>query len=190
MLLVSSGSYLSLYRIPELRPVHDDSSSDPVDTVRLAAQYPCADAVDDNQIWDMLCPHFDGRIASYTFSEEDALIILPPPGESADECVRYVVDGPCSMGYSRAIGSTEWIDQQPMRLECFNHYTRSDGHAGYRRLGHSAPHPLHTVSISLLGQDGRADDLSWDEESGRISVIFSPFDNRESREMLLVYMIS
>jgi hypothetical protein len=190
MILVSAGLYLCLHRIPELRPVCDGSTDGPVVSMPLATHFSGA-SVNDNPIWNMLCPHFDGRLATYTFSEEDALLILPPPGESQDKCVRYVVDGPCSMGYSRAIGCMNFIDQQPMELECFTHYTRSDRHVGYRRLGRTeAPHPLQTVTIPLLGQDGRVEDLSWDEESGRISVIFSPLGDRGVREMLLLYMIS
>lgn len=186
MILVSVGSYLSLHRIPELQPVCDDDTSEPVVSVPLATHLPGNDL-----IWNMLCPHFDGRLATYTFTEEDALFILPPPGESEDECVRYVVHGPCSMGYSRAIGCMDFFHQEPMQLQCFTHYTRSDRNAGYGRLGRTeAPHPLHIVTIPLLGQNGRAEDISWDEESGRLIFIFSPLGNNDVREMLLLYMIS
>jgi len=52
-----------------------------------------------------------------------------------------------------------------------------------------APDPSRPVLVSLPGQDGRVEDLSWDEESGRICVIFSPFGDRSTRNMLMVDLI-
>lgn len=184
MILVSHWSHcLSLYRIPELRP-YDYKIYDPVICTSLAT-YTQGASVNDTPIWDMLCPHFDGCFPTYTSEEDQCFLILPSAGESQDKIVRYVVNGPCHMGYSHTIGCRDFLVQRPMELQCFGHFERSNTHVGYMRLG-QVPHPKHTTLIPLLGYDGRAEDLSWDEESGRISIIYSP----DSREMLLLYMIS
>jgi len=188
MILVSHFSSLSLYRIPELRPACNDGTFNPAVSIPLAT-HSHDTPVNEKLIWNTLCPHFDGHLATYTFSEEDAVLILPSPGQSKDEFVRYVINGPCSMGYSRAIGCRDFIDLEPMELQCFTQFTRSDGHPGYKRLGRTeAPRPTHVVSIPLLGQDGRPEDISWDEESGRISVLFSPRGDRTTRKLLLPYI--
>jgi hypothetical protein len=178
---------LSLYRIPELRP-YDYKIYDPVICTSLAT-YTQGASVNDAPIWDMLCPHFDGCFPTYTSEEDQCFLILPSAGESQDKIVRYVVNGPCHMGYSHTIGCRDFLVQRPMELQCFGHFERSNTHVGYMRLG-QVPHPKHTTLIPLLGYDGRAEDLSWDEESGRISIIYSPSGNPDSREMLLLYMIS
>lgn len=192
MILVSHGSNLSLYRIPELIPAYDDRAHDPVVCTPLAT-HTQETSVNNTLIWDMLCPYYDGRLPIYTSltSEDDqCLLILPSPGESQDKIVRYVVNGPCFMRNSHTIGIRDFVVQQPMELQCFNHFARSNTHFGYIRLGRTqAPHPTHTTWITLLGHDGRVEDLSWDEQSGRISVLYSPPDNPDARELLLLHMI-
>ena len=189
MILVSHGPNLSLYRIPELIPAYNDRIHGPVVCTSIST-YMQGAWVNDTLIWDMLCPSYDGRLPIYTWEGDQDLLILPSPGESQDKIVRYVVSGPCFMRTSHTIGCRDFVVQQPMELECFSHFARSYTHVGYMRLGRTeAPHPKHTASIPLQNQDGRVEDLSWDEESGRISVIYSPSNNRDTREMLLLYML-
>lgn len=189
MLLVSTPSDLYLYQAPKLVPISPDIESHALVASPLAIYGPQRPN-DGRMIWDTV--HHDGRIATYTYSsDEESLLILPPPGGNEDDIVRYVLDGPCSMGNSRAVGCRLWVDQEPMELQCFTHFTRPDNHFGYARLGLSkAPEPSHYTSISLVGQNGRVEDLTWDEESGRICLIFSPWHDRTTREMLMIDMIS
>jgi len=187
MILVSTLLGLHLYRIPDVAS-NDASRSEVMPPLAVYMQ-----GKPDNgkAIWNAMCSHSDGRISTYTFDEEeDALLVLPNPGQSSADFVRYVIHGPCSMGNSRAVACKDFIDMQPMELQILTHFTRMDSHNGYVRLGHTkAPDPTQSVPIALLGQDGRAEDLSWDEESGRICVIFSPFGDRAIRYMLIVDLI-
>jgi hypothetical protein len=188
MILVSTPLGLHLYRIPDFG---SDASSHSDIAHPLAVYIQGKSEESDKTVWDSLCLHYDGRLATYTFTEEEeALLILPCPGQSEDEFVRHVIDGPCSMGNSRAIGCKDFVDMQPMELQGFTHFTSHNRHVGYVRLERiKAPDPSRPVLVSLPGQDGRVEDLSWDEESGRICVIFSPFGDRSTRNMLMVDLI-
>jgi hypothetical protein len=182
MILVSTLLGFHFYRMP------DDASCSEV--APPLAVYAKGKSDHGRTVWNGLCSHYDGRLETYTFTEEEALLILPSPGQSEDDFVRYVIDGSCSMGNSRTIGCKDFADMQPMELQSFTHFTRTDGNAGYVRLGRTkAPDPLRPTSVPLLGQDGRVEDLSWDEESGRICVICSPFGDRNIRYMLVVDVI-
>lgn len=192
MILVSTTRGLHLYRAPQIDS--DDGINACIGTATLQpiAAYLKDEPSTGKQIWDSLCPqHHDGHVATYTFTDlEDALLILPGPGQTSEAFVRYVIDGPCSMGNSRAIGCRDFVDMQPMTLQTFTHFTRHHRHPGYMRFGRtSAPSPSLTTSIPLVGWDGRTEDLSWDEQSGKICVISSPFEDRSTRNMLLVDMI-
>jgi hypothetical protein len=145
----------------------------------------------DRSISDALYPLHDGQLATFTLSQgRESTFILPSLGSSNQIFVRHAFDGPCSIGNSRAIGCNEFIDMKPVELRCFTHYTRRNDHNGYVRLGRTeAPDTSRSVSIQLLAWDGRLEDVSWDEESGRICVIFSPSDDRGSRGLLMVDMV-
>lgn len=154
-----------------MAPAPDDERPETV----LATVLAIYGADEQVEIWKMLCAHHaGGRVATAAQSLFDyVLIVWPPAGQSTDQFVRH----PClwyDLGLSRAI----WLDQHDagvaIKLLGCTHLTKPDNHAGYLRLGKThAPHPSHTLTISLPGQTGRIADLSWDEESGRIAVLVS-----------------
>jgi hypothetical protein len=78
---------------------------------------------------------------------------------------------------SRAI----WCAIPSDELHMCTHLTKPDAHPGYMRLGRSnAPDPSHIVSIVLpdnVNNPGTwIDNLSWDEESGRICLLVSSIE--------------
>lgn len=192
MILVSNLTGLYLYETPQAHLEDQVCTAIPSTILRPLASFNYHHPYIGKQLWDSLCPrHHGGRVATYTFTEnEDALLILPGPGQSTLDFVRYVVDGPCSMGNSRAIGCPDFIHMQPMKLTSFTHFTKHDDHPGYMRMGRiNAPHPNKTTVVPLEGFNGRTEDLSWDESSGTICIICSPFHDRSTRTLLMVDMI-
>jgi hypothetical protein len=172
MILVSTRSTLSLYEIPEFTAVcHDIQFLSNLSTP--LASHVLGKPNHGRLIWDTLCPHHDRRIWTYTFSPvEEALLILPLPGQSEDDLIHHVFDGPCYMGSSCAIACKETVKKQPVELQCFAPCTRHERHTGYVRVGRTrAPNPSRPVSIVLPGYDGLVEELSWDEESGQISIV-------------------
>jgi hypothetical protein len=79
----------------------------------------------------------------------------------------------------------------PITVQCFTHFTLSDGHIGHWRLGRTKSlDPSRSVTISLAGHNGRMEDVSWDEESGQVCVIYTPLDAEyHDRVMLLVDLL-
>ncbi|KIM86421.1 hypothetical protein PILCRDRAFT_4916 [Piloderma croceum F 1598] len=191
MILVSTLSSLDLYQTPEFMPLGSSIKS----CSNLSTPIAIHDFTKPNQgklIWNALCPHLDGRFWCYIFSEvEEALLISPLPG-SDDDFVRHVFDGPCSTDSSRAIGCRDTVEFQHIELLCFSASTYHDASTGYMRLGRTqAPDPSRSVSIQLLGYYGHVEDLSWDEESGRICAIYNPVDEYygSSSSLLMIDMI-
>jgi len=189
MILVSTSSSLRLYQIPEFLPVRSNiehsNLATPLATHVIGKPNP------DKLIWNALCAHLDHRICTYIFSdEEEALLILPLPGQSGDDIVCHVFEGPCFMGSSRAIGCRKAFSTCPMEIQCFAPCSRKDSHIGYVRLGRTqAPNPSRPVSVQLPGYDGRVEDLSWDEESGRICLIYKHLGDSSARSLLMIGMI-
>jgi hypothetical protein len=152
---------------------------------------------DGRLIWNALCPHLDGRMWTYTFSEtenaeiEEALLISPLPGQfDKHDFIRHIFDGPCAMGSTRAIGYKYAVELRPIELHCFSPGTYHIMSAGYVRLGRiQASNPECSVSIPLPGYEGHIEDLAWDEESGRICAIYRPADDPTRRDLLMIDMI-
>jgi hypothetical protein len=189
--LVSTALNLRLYQIPEMGPICDHRTFHPEVTAPIAI-HAKGTLGHGKLIWDALCDHQDGRFAIYTWltTEELLVQILPAPGQSQGSIVCYNIDGPCAGGTSRIIGCKEFVDMQPMELCCYAHFMRPDMCVGYVRLGRTkAFDPSHSVLIPLLGHDGRAEDLHWDEESGRLCVLFSPDGDRNAKALLMVDMV-
>jgi hypothetical protein len=99
--------------------------------------------------------------------------------------------GPCSTDSSRAIGCQDTEELQHIELLCFSAGTYHDASTGYLRLGRTrAPDPSRSVSIQLLGYHGHVEDLSWDEESGRICATYNPAGEYSiSSSLLMIDMI-
>jgi len=94
-------------------------------------------------------------------------------GTDSDTFVHHSLDTYISRGSSRAI----WVAGKPPRVENLllrgsTHHTKPDNYSGYLRLGRSrAPDPSRIWVVSV-GELGLVEDLSWDEQSGRICVVF------------------
>jgi hypothetical protein len=113
-------------------------------------------------------------MASTADSTDFFLIIWPPAGQPEENFVRHLL-WQFDMNPSRVIWVKEYRFSDAIELYICTHLTRSDRHAGYMRLGRSkAPQLEHVTSvrIPLVGECGVIKDLSWDEESGRIGILF------------------
>jgi hypothetical protein len=189
MILLSTLSGLYLYQTPEFMPLGSSIKSCSNLSTPIAIHEFTKPKQEGKLIWNALCPHLDGRFWCYIFSEvEEALLISPLPG-SDDDFVRHVFDGPCSTDSSRAIGCRDTVESHHIELLCFSAGTYHDTSTGYLRLGRTqAPDPSRSVSIPLLGYHGHVEDLSWDEESGRICAIYNPAEAYLS-SLLLIDMI-
>lgn len=188
LLLVSTSTGIHIYKIPPLqRMPANGHRSDPISISPLAMGAP------GKRLRDALCAHHDGYLSAYAFTDgEDSLCILPPPGDPDPESntVWYKLSGSCARNASRAILCQDYVDLAPITFECLTHFTRPGDCAGYARLGREgAPDPRVGVSICLPGYEGRTQDLSWDEESGCICVLYNPVDDPESRRLLYIDLI-
>jgi hypothetical protein len=186
MILVSASFGMFLFEIPQLQPATESDLSHPVSVIPLIANG------QDVAIRSALCRHHDGCVSAYAFAEhQEALVILPPLDSLSQKAVRYTLQGSsCYRNASRAIMCHDHQGKGPITFECFTHFTRSDGHVGYLRLGRTkALDPSLSVTISLTGHNGRMEDVSWDEESGRVCVIYTPLDVYNDRVMLLVDLL-
>jgi len=185
IILVSASFRMHLFEIPELKPAGGGGSSHAVWVKPLVANG------HDKSIRNALCDHHDGCVSAYAFAEhQQALIILPSPGQSDNTTVRYVLQGSCYRNASRAIMCHDYVHLQPIKVQCFTHFTRFDGHAGYIRLGRDkALDPSRSVTIPLAGHIGRNEDSSWDEESGQVCIIYTPLGVSDHRIMVLVDLL-
>lgn len=79
----------------------------------------------------------------------------------------------CSRAISVAPSADD--DLAMIELQISTHFTKPDRHPGYMRLGRSkAPDPSHIVSIDIpTNYVPEIENLSWDEESGRICLLLS-----------------
>jgi hypothetical protein len=175
MILLSASQRLYLYSIPELEPIPAGGVSSIVPAMPLA-EYdetilePC-----NRSIWSALCNHHSGRLSTLTFSlhGQCCLTVLPLVGRDSDTFVHHSLDTYISRGSSRAI----WVEENRPRVENLllrgsTHHTKPDNYSGYLRLGRSrAPDPSRIWVVSV-GELGLVEDLSWDEQSGRICVVF------------------
>jgi hypothetical protein len=185
MILVSASFGMFLFEIPQLKPASEGGFSNPVSVAPLVANG------QDVSIRNALCRHHDGCVSAYAFAEhQEALVILPPLENLSQKAVRYTLQGSCYRNASRAIMCHDHLGLGPITVQCFTHFTRSDGHVGYLRLGRTkALDPSRPVTISLAGHNGHMEDVSWDEESGRVCIIYTPLDVHHDRVMLLVDLL-
>lgn len=182
---MSTSAGTNIYPIPDLLPVGEDGS------VNIASVSPLEIESPKKSIRDVLCSHLDGRVSAYAFADgEDSLCILPPPGQSEANTIWHKLQGSCSRNASRAILCQDYIDLSPIEFRSLTHFTRPGDHAGYTRLGRAgALDPSQSVTISVPGHDGRTRDLAWDEETGRVCVLYTPLDDSSARNMLLIDMM-
>lgn len=186
LIAITTQDHFYLFRIPEMKPVH--TSHPP----HIAQANPLSIHAPEyrNDIWNALCCHHDGRIAmaSTSDSADFFLVIWPPAGQSEGTFVSHLL-WQFDMNPSRVIWVRNYQFSEAIELYICTHFTRSDRNIGYMRLGRSqAPHPSHVASIRipLTGQTGVIKDLSWDEESGRICVLFeSSRDHGPQRRHLM-----
>jgi hypothetical protein len=172
LIAISTQRESFLFPIPEMRPFHANHPPHIVQATPLSIHTPES----RNDIWNSLCCHRDGRIAmaSTSGSADFLLVIWPPAGQPEDTFVRHLL-WQFDMNPSRAIWVRHHHFSDVLNLYVCTHLTRSDRNIGYMRLGRSkAPHPSRVVSVQipLVGQSGSIKDLSWDEESARIGVLF------------------
>jgi hypothetical protein len=140
-------------------------------------------------IWNYICDHHDGgRVATATNTAlpEYALVIWPPKGQPEESFIRHTGQA-FDIGLFRALWSKVCRIPVNIELHACTYLTKPDNFAGYMRLGRlRAPDPSHTASIPILEQSGSMRHLSWDEESGRIVILRSSFQEPLGRLYLLV----
>jgi len=185
MILVSASFGMFLFMIPQLKPAGEGGLSHAVSVTPLVANGR------DVLIRNALCRHHDGCVSAYAFAEhQEALVILPPLENLTQKAVRYTLQGSCYRNASRAIMCHDHFGQGPITVQCFTHFTRFDGHVGYLRLGRAkALDPSRSVTISLAGHNGHMEDVSWDEESGRVCIIYTPLNAYHDKVILLVDLL-
>jgi hypothetical protein len=65
-------------------------------------------------------------------------------------------------------------------------FTKPDDHVGYMRLGRSgAPDPSHIALIPLVGHFGDVHAISWDGDSGRICLVYTPPESETDNLMMI-----
>jgi hypothetical protein len=176
MFIASVSSKLFLYAIPDLQPVREYCATRPI----YATPFSVYDSKsqDNKPIWNELCSHHEGKRSVSAESDEGGsrLIVLPETGQPEPTFViqsREYRD----MGPSRAISVAPSADDDlaMIELQISTHFTKPDRHPGYMRLGRSkAPDPSHIVSIDIpTNYVPEIENLSWDEESGRICLLLS-----------------
>lgn len=192
-LLITSTHGLDLYKIPEFGPPRGYFTTD------WPIALPAASSIKgrlshERSISDELSLVYDGRVATFIYADhEEGLSILPSPCKPNEQPILRTFDGPCSMGSSRSIGYHGQTEMQPLELRCLAHLTRRDDHPGYVRLERTvAPDPSQSVIIDLKNETGIIEDLSWDEGSGKLCMIYTPDvseGNTSPRWLLVVNLI-
>lgn len=181
MIIVSTPLRLLLYPILELSPVREGYKPLAVPVTPLAT-YAENVSGGSNSIWNTLCSHHSGRLSTMTYSQDGgcALVVLPPTGQSESDAV---VHCPVNFPIARCATRSIWRrgdGAESTKLNSCVHFTNPGNQYGYMRLGRSRPpDPSHVSCISLNDTDGVIEDISWDEESGRICLVrFDGPDNR------------
>jgi hypothetical protein len=190
MVLLSSSQGLYLYRIPELVPTLQNRTCSIIRATPIATYDKNLSETPGGCIWNSLCGHHVGRQSTLAFSDDYKcrLVILPPSGQNSNNFVKHNFDTFISHGPSRAV----WLGECPDNagntvLGGSVHSTKPDNYFGYARLERSkAPDPLRATRIPLGIQIEEIEDMSWDEESGRISIVCL-LDG--SRNLLLVDLV-
>ena len=191
LVAISRKNQYFLFSIPELEPIHTGQSSRTIPATQLSVRGP----EDQSDIWNTLCCHPNGRIAMPTMtldSDDFSLVVWPPAGQMEDTFVWHPAVWQFDMNPSRAIWVKHYDFSDAIDLYICTHFTRSDEDAGYMRLRRSkAPHPSRVLSVQipLVGHNGYIKDLSWDEESGRISIFFVSLDKGlDTRQLMILYL--
>lgn len=120
--------------------------------------------------------------------------MLPRVGQAEDTAViGHPITFRYALGPSRMLWAENRGGDSVIELYGCAHTTKDNEHPGYMRLGRvGPPDPSHKVSISLAGETGIIQDLSWDEGSGRICAVVSPSDNddlQETRSLLMIDLV-
>ena len=190
MVLLSSSQGLYLYRIPELVPTPQNRACPIHRATPIATYDEYLSETSGEHIWNSLCSHHVGRQSTLAFSDDYkcSLVILPPSGQNSKNFAKHSFDTFISHGPSRAVWLRECTDNAGNTvLGGSAHSTKPDNYFGYARLKRSkAPDPLHAPRIPLGMQIEEIEDMSWDEESGRISIVCL-IDG--SRNLLLVDLV-
>lgn len=170
---------MSVYKIPELKPLGEDGLPYMVSVAPIVAD------AEGTAVRKALCDHHKGSVSAYCNTDQEALVIIPPPGQPDEKVVSHLLEGSCCRCASRTIMCHDYTELQPIEVQCFAHYVRPDDHPGYIRLGHTeAPDPARSMTITLSDHNGQTEDLSWDEESGRVCMLYIPLDDTQARVML------
>jgi hypothetical protein len=190
MVLLSSSQGLYLYRIPELVPTPHNRACSTICATPIATYNKNLPGTSGERIWNSLCSHHVGRQSTLAFSDDYKcrLVILPPSGQNSNNFAKHNFDTFISHGPSRAVWLRECPDNSGNTvLGGSVHSTKPDNYFGYARLERSrAPDPLRASRIPLEMQIEEIEDMSWDEESGRISIVCL-IDG--SRSLLLVDLV-
>ena len=195
LILVSAPSCIYLYKIPELSTMPENGVLNIVPATPLAKYEEWTVDYHHNFIWDTLCSHHSGRMSTLFFSESGSclLAVLPSIGQSHSDAVTHMVGTHAAFGPTRAIWLKESLQPiERIKLESCVHFTKPDTHAGYLRLGRTrAPDPSRSCYIPIGGQFGHVQDISWDEESGKICIVCLPLagDEHSGKIMLLVDLV-
>lgn len=190
MILLSSLQGFYLYSIPELIPTPENGACSILPASPLATYDENVSETSSGRIWNSLCSHHVGRQSTLAFAEDYKcrLVVLPPPGQSSHNFVSHNFDTFITNGPSRTVWLGECRDNSGnIVLGGSVHSTKPDDYFGYARLGRSkAPDPLGASRIPLNMQIEEIEDMSWDEVSGRISLV-CVLD--ASRSLLLVDLV-
>lgn len=122
--------------------------------------------------------------------QEDFLAVLPFTNQSqTDNIALQRVGLPIAFGPSRAVwwDDNELEEDESVNLKISTHFSMTDDHPGYMRMGLSrAPDHSKAHNLSLKGQLGEVEDMSWNEESGRICMVCIPSSRNDSEPRSLV----
>jgi len=177
MILLSAPESLYLYAIPELSQTLENGVSPIRSATPLAEHHEGLHDPSGKSIQDALCTHHEGRRSTLTFSADYkcCLVVLPSPGQNSDTLVEHTVGAYISHGPSRTIWLENCCDDTGnVVLGGSTHCTKPDNYSGYARLGRSgAPDTSRTWHVPLGIQLGDVEDLSWDELSGKVSIVSS-----------------
>jgi len=195
LILVSAPSCIHLYYIPELSAMPENSVPNIVPAIPLAKYVEWID--DFHFIWNTLCKHHSGRMSPQFFSDTGPcfLVVFPSMGQSHSDTVTHLAGTHAAFGPTRVV----WLKEtfQPVgriKLESCVHFTKLDTHPGYMRLGRTkAPDPSRICHIAIYGQFGPVQNISWDEESGKICIVCLPLPGEENinghKVLLLVDLV-
>lgn len=182
MVLVSNASTTYLYEFPE--PIYSVTESHVhITPIKHLATDKEEGDVSRRKIWESLCRHHEGRISVLRFRNYYRpgleLVMFPPAKSGAGASVYNDIRYDYTIGSTRVLWSEE---MENLRFFSRVHTTKHDDHVGYRRLGRKSAHDTtdETMIISSLSNHYGVDDLSWDEESGRICVITDEYEGDET----------